>query len=452
LAVPSELEARPSQQLALAGMLTSTVRLQSVYPSRHEVTPQRSLFRHEAIEFQQHHRQWGSVALLQPLSTKVTTWFITTAVALVVTFLFLGQYARKETVVGYLTPISGTSKIFLPQQGTVKEIYIKEGQEVEKGQPLLAIETSQIAANGQDVNTTMLATLESQRNLLMNQIAAEQERTKSEQERLMALIGGLETQISQLQAQSELQSERIRVSDGLVSSVTGLRARGYISELEYRQRELAALEQKQKLNSLNQEVAARQNQLTETRYALQQLPTVMAQKIQGLRSELSTAEQRIAEINGRRAYIIRAATAGRVSMLQATVGQFADPRRLQLEIIPNDSILQAELLVPTRAIGFVRPGQKVKIKYEAFPYQNFGTYTGQISNVSQTIVTGSDASGPIVLKEPAYRVTASLARPDIDAYGKKIPLQADMLLSADIILEQRSLARWFLDPLLSLRM
>ncbi len=178
----------------------------------------------------------------------------------------------------------------------------------------------------------------------------------------------------------------------------------------------------------------------------------MAQKIQSLRSELSTTEQRIAEINGRRAYIIRAAAAGRISMLQATVGQFADPRRLQLEVIPDDSVLQAELLVPTRAIGFVRPGQKVKIKYEAFPYQKFGTYTGQIIKVSQTILTSSDASGPIALKEPAYRVTAALERPDIDAYGKKIPLQADMLLSADILLEQRSLVSWFLDPLLSVRM
>jgi membrane fusion protein len=439
-------------QFAIVGMLTSTVRSEPISTSNREVIPGYSLFRQEVIEFQQHHRQWGEVALLQPLSTKVTTWFITTAVALLVTFLFLGQYTRKETVVGYLTPISGTSKVFLPQQGTIKEIYVREGQEVQKGQPLLAVETSQIAANGQDVNVTMLATLESQQNLLMNQIAAEQERAKSEQGRLTALIGGLETEISQLQAQIEIQNERIRVSDELVSSVTGLRARGYISELEYRQRELAALEQKQKLNSLNQQLAARQSQLTDTRYSLQQLPTVMAQKIQSLRSELSATEQRIAEINGRRAYVIRAATAGRVSVLQATVGQFADPRRLQLEIVPNDSVLQAELLVPTRAIGFVRPGQKVKIKYEAFPYQNFGTYTGQIINVSQTIVTSSDASGPIALKEPAYRVTALLERPDIDAYGKKIPLQADMLLSADIILEQRSLVRWFLDPLLSVRM
>jgi membrane fusion protein len=112
-----------------------------------------------------------------------------------------------------------------------------------------------------------------------------------------------------------------------------------------------------------------------------------------------------------------------VSTLQATAGQFADPRRLQLEIVPNASFFQAELFVPTRAIGFVRPGQKVRLKYEAFPYQNFGTYTGHITKISQTILTSSDASGPIALKEPAYRVTAAPERPDIDAYGKKYPFR-----------------------------
>jgi len=65
---------------------------------------------------------------------------------------------------------------------------------------------------------------------------------------------------------------------------------------------------------------------------------------------------------------------------------------------------------------------------------------------------GKDENGPLSLKEPAYRVTAALDRPDIIAYGKTIPLQADMLLRADIVLEQRSLITWFLDPLLSVRM
>jgi len=59
----------------------------------------RALFRQEALEFQQHNRQWGTVALLQPISTKILSWFISAAVALIIGFLFVGQYARKETVI-----------------------------------------------------------------------------------------------------------------------------------------------------------------------------------------------------------------------------------------------------------------------------------------------------------------------------------------------------------------
>src|SRR5690348_13353915 len=95
-----------------------------------------SLFRQEAIEFQQHTRQWGNTAQLQPLSTKVLTWFIAGSIALIVAFLFMTQYARKETVIGYLKPVSGTAKIFAFQQGTIKEIYVKEGQQVQAGEDL----------------------------------------------------------------------------------------------------------------------------------------------------------------------------------------------------------------------------------------------------------------------------------------------------------------------------
>jgi membrane fusion protein len=410
------------------------------------------LFRQEAIEFQNHNRQWGQVARLQPLSTKLLTWFIASAVALIITFLFLGHYARKETVVGYLTPTSGTAKIFAPHQGTIKEIHVGEGDIVQEGQPLLTVETNQIATDGHDVNATMLDTLSSQKELLLRQIAAEERRTNSERERLWAVVKGVETEISQLKAQVKTQSERIAVLQDFVTSAAALKAKGYMADVEFKRRQMAVLEQQQNLDSLNQQITARQNQLTENQYALQQLATVMAGKIQSLRGELAGAEQRIAEINGRRAYVLRAPAAGRISTLQATVGQYADPRRLQMEIVPNDSILEAQLFVPARAIGFIAPGQEIRVLYDAFPYQQFGAYGGRITRVSQTILTSNDASGPLALKEPAYRVTAALDRADISAYGKKIALQADMLLRADIILEKRSLITWFLDPLLSVRM
>ena len=198
-------------------------------------------------------------------------------------------------------------------------------------------------------------------------------------------------------------------------------------------------------------MAARRNQLTDTEYTLSQLPIVIAEKIQLLRNELSTVEQRIAEINGRRAFVIRAPVAGRVSALQASSGKVAELNQLQLEIIPS-STLKAELLVPSRAIGFVRAGQPVSIRYEAFPYQNFGRYEGTIIEISQNILTDSDvSSAPIKMQEPVYRVTVALDRQDISAYGKRLPLQAGMLLTADVILDRRSLMRWVLDPLLSVR-
>lgn len=410
------------------------------------------LFRNEAVAFHQNRRQWGDVASMQPLPTKVVAWFLVATTAALCVFLFIAEYARKETAAGYLTPTKGTSKIFAPQRGTIREVHVSEGDDVREGQPLLTIDTNQIDANGTDVNASMVDTLAAQKELLSKNITAEQQRSGSERDRLTAGIKGLEAEIGQLEGQVQLQNERLRLAQSEVATAEQLRSKGFMTVVEYKKRQMLALEQKQAVAALSQQISARKNQLTETRFALRQLPTVMAQKVQTLRNDLAATEQRIAEINGRRAYVIRSPANGRVSMIQAIAGQYADPQRLQLEILPPDAVLQAELFVPARAIGFIEAGQPVRILYDAFPYQHFGSYTGHVLKVSQTILTSSDAAGPISLKEPAYRVTAALDRPDIDAGDKKIPVQADMLLKADIVLEKRSLAEWLLSPLRGVRM
>jgi len=411
-----------------------------------------SLFRQEAIDFQKHHRQWGNVGALQPLSTKVTTWFLTGITALLAVFLFFAQYSRKETAVGYLTPTRGTAKIFAPQRGTIKDVHVKEGETVQEGQALLTIETNQIAADGIDVNATLLETLLAQKELLAKNISGEEQRTESERDRLNSLIRGLESEIQELEGQIRIQNDRLQIAASDLAASEQLKSKGFVTALEYRRRQALVLEHKQALGALNQQIASRRNQLTETRFTLRQLPTVMAQKVQNFRNELAATEQRMTEVNGRRAYVIRAPASGRVSTLQATVGQMAEPQRLQLEIIPAGAVMQAELFVPARGIGFVEVGQPVRILYEAFPYQHFGSYRGHVINVSQTILTRADAAGPIEVKEPAYRVTAALEQSEITAYGKKLSLQPDMLLKADIILENRSLMSWLISPIRGVRM
>lgn len=411
-----------------------------------------ALFRQEAIDFVQQRHSWGEVVSLQPLSSTILSWSLAGIVVLIFCFLSIAQYARKETVTGYLTPTFGTARIFVPQQGFIKELHVKEGQEVAEGDPLLTVVTSQISANGDDVNATVLAVLAQQREVIERQIAAEERRTASEHDRLASTIKGIEEEMARLEDQRNIQDERLKLSESFVSTAATLSARGAMPAIELKRREQAALEQKQNLVSLDQQIAAQRAQLADARHKLEQLPIVDAERIRVLRGDLSSIEQRVAEVNGRRAYVIKAPTSGRVSTLQATVGQIADPRHMQLEIIPLDSTLQAQLFFPTRAFGFVRPGQQVRILYDAFPYQKFGTYRGSVAKVSRTILTGNENTGPITLKEPAYRVTVALDRPDIDAYGLKTPLQPGMLLKADVILERRSLMRWLLDPVFSARM
>ena len=159
---PHGLGARPSPQQAQPGRSTKSL--------EHVSKTQRVLFRQEALEFHRDHRQWGEVAMLQPLATKVTVWAIVTFIALAIVFLFLAPYARKETVPGYLMPTAGTARVYAPQPGIVSAVQVQEGQDVEEGQPLLNVTTAQVAADGQDVNLAILDALARQRDLLTQQI------------------------------------------------------------------------------------------------------------------------------------------------------------------------------------------------------------------------------------------------------------------------------------------
>ena len=415
------------------------------------VPTQRPLFRQEAIEFQQNNRQWGRVVPLQPLSIRLTVWSMTAAVAAVITALFFAQYARKETAMGYLAPAAGTARVFAPQPGIVTALYVEQGQTVEEGQPLFTVATNNIATSGQDVNATILGTLEQHKQSLTNQIVSTVRRTASDRERLSAQMQGLETEMGNLSAQMAIQRERIRLAERVAEPGAQLASKGLVSQLDQRRREESVLEQRQALGSLNQQLIARQAQLTEAKFSLEQLPFTQAEKIQLLHNDISAVDQRIAEANGHLAYVMRAPIAGRISSMEASVGHAVNPQHLQLQIVPGNSPLQAELFVPTRAIGSVEVGQDVRLLYDAFPFQHFGSYHGRIIKVSTTVLTNSDIATPIQLKEPAYRATVALDQAYVNARGKQLALQPDMLLRADIILERRTLMDWILNPLLSNR-
>jgi membrane fusion protein len=188
------------------------------------------------------------------------------------------------------------------------------------------------------------------------------------------------------------------------------------------------------------------------------LPLRMGQGTALLDRGIAQLEQERAEAEARREIVVVAPHDGTVTAIHAVLGAKADAGTPLLSIVPPASRLEAHLYAPSRAIGFVRAGQRVQLRYQAFPYQRFGHYEGVVAGVSRaalspaelpaqlaglTSVTGAAAGAA----EPLYRITVNLASQTVTAYGAKNALQPGMTLEADVALERRRLFEWVLDPL-----
>ncbi|WP_345890935.1 MULTISPECIES: HlyD family efflux transporter periplasmic adaptor subunit [Vibrio] len=99
---------------------------------------------------------------------------------------------------------------------------------------------------------------------------------------------------------------------------------------------------------------------------------------------------------------------GTVTAIQAKVGSQVSPSTPILSIIPTNSPLELELLLPTRSAGFVQQGDTVNIRFDAFPYQKFGLMTGAITSIDKALILPSDKALLIQTEQAMYRVTASL--------------------------------------------
>jgi membrane fusion protein len=189
------------------------------------------------------------------------------------------------------------------------------------------------------------------------------------------------------------------------------------------------------------------------------LPLKMGRDTATLDRSMAQLEQERAEAEARREIVVVAPHDGTVTAIHAVVGAKADTGTPLLSIVPPASRLEAHLYAPSRAIGFVHPGQRVLLRYQAYPYQRFGHYEGVVAAVSRAALSPTELPAQLAgltsltgvaagaAAEPIYRITVSLASQTVTAYGAEVPLQPGMTLEADVALERRRLFEWVLDPL-----
>ncbi|MGE5469500.1 MAG: HlyD family secretion protein [Bacteroidota bacterium] len=400
----------------------------------------------------------GNIILIRPLSYRVLSAVAAVSALIVIIFFTWGTYTKRSTVIGQLLPDTGLVKVYVPQLGVVQEKQVSEGQSVTAGQVLYVLSSERQSSTLGSIQANISHQVESRRLSLQEEMGKTRRLQQDEREALLKRIEGLAAELQKLDNLIEGQRNRVKLSEDTAARYQGLLAKDYISREQAQQKQEELLDQRSRLQSMEREHIAVDREQASRQKELSSLSFKHQNQLAQIDRGISTIDQELTESEGKRRIVITAPTDGVATAVIAEVGQAVDGSKPLVSIVPHGAVLQAQLYAPSRAVGFIRPGDAVLLRYQAYPYQKFGHARGKVLTVAKTALPGNEISGLGNIggngngqnAEPLYRINVQLDSQSINAYGQSQPLQAGMLLDADVLQDTRRLYEWVLEPLLSL--
>lgn len=405
-----------------------------------------TLFRREVFEHRAE-RLFGEVVISQSLSARYLVAAILLVVTIAIGWVSLGSYARIETAPGILVPDKPAPKIIAMAPGIVSALHVREGSIVRAGDRLAVIQLDRPTELSDGAAAESLGTVDARTALGGEQMRLSSARLLSERSKLNAAIIASEAQASDLDRQIALQTEIVGSNKAMFDQVSKVMESGFVTQVEFERRRQTLLGSQQQLSSLRQQRTSHLGQAAQARAQLASLASQNESEQAELSAAMQSLKQQRLSLESQKSYVVKAPVSGRVSAVQINIGSTANPQTPLMAIVPVDAKIRAEVYAPSRAIGFVRPGQETRLLYDAFPYQRFGSFTGHIESVSRVIIDPRETLLPVKLEEPVYKVTIGLGAQQIDAFGQKFSLQPGMALTANIVLERQSFLDWLLTPL-----
>ncbi|OAT22768.1 hypothetical protein M977_01393 [Buttiauxella gaviniae ATCC 51604] len=411
-------------------------------------------FRKEAVE---HQNDTTLGEIIIPTSAGFTLSALLTLGLLVLVFIFLcsSHYTRKAHLSGIVMPSSGLIKVIPQYSGYVTTLKIAEGQHVAAGSPLYHISGEHYDGQGAGTLAAMRLSLNTQYQMLESQQRLEARDNSQQQQGLQQRIASLEPQLQsagQRLAQAEHQA---RLSASVMSRYRNLVSHHYVSEIEYQQRQMA-------VSAASENVEEQRLVLLQLRTAketaegeLEHLISLGESRRKELDQQLQRIRQQQLELAGQEKFMLTAPVSGTVAAILVKEGQPVRATEPVMTLVPDNARLQIELYATSQNAGFIQPGQRVALRFSAFPYQKFGVQYGAIREISRTTLTSSDlhSVSPVSWKdnEGHYRVIVEPEKTFIKAYGRQEPLRPGMTLEGDVSLDTRYLWEWLTEPLWSVK-
>lgn len=400
------------------------------------------LFRQEVIDAGRD-RLAGAVVAAVPPSSRLYTLVLGAIAAIMIAILVFGSYATSARVRGVVAYDAGIARIYPSAPGEIREVLVRPGQRIEAGAPVAAVAIAQ----GPQGLAAQLVQLDAQDLELARQIELAAALGTTEAATLEQQRSGLTASIASLERQRSLASGQIRIAESATRRATELAREGAGTQRQVEDSRAALLARRAEHEALTERLIAQ-------REALRTLASQAQQRrleAERNRSVLSAQRAGLAEQRDRLRrsdrLVLTAPIAGQVGDVSVQPGQRAVPERSLLTIVPEGSQLEVWLYAPSRAVGFVRPGQQVRLQFDAFPYQKYGAGRGTVVAVSEVPVEPANIDAELGIQEPVFRIRVRLDQVAPRASAER-NLRPGMTLSANLVLERRGLWEMLFGPVI----
>ena len=402
-------------------------------------------------------------------STSWSRWLLWSMVGLAGFGLVWSCIARIDETVqatGKLEPKGVTKEVKAPLGGVISEILVRDGDAVQRGQTLVALDTEAAKAKLKaltivyervkadlTLSQAQLGERPQLGSLNSNQVGklvALQAEYASRIDASRQAVRQAERAIDSVTAQLKAAESSLKIRQKILHDIEPLQREGAMARSQYLKEYQEYLALQGEVDSKRAEYARAQSALAEANQKLlntQALTRVdFSSKVEEGQKQLAELENQISETRLTLKYQrIKAPVSGVVFDLKPTApgyvisGNVPEPI---MKIVPSDQLV-ARIFITNRDIGFIRKGQKVQVRVDAFPYNEFGDVSGNIVRV------GSDVLSP----DQTYNffrfpVTVSMRRNYLLYRGKPLQLVSGMSVTANIILRQRPVIAIFTQQIL----
>jgi membrane fusion protein len=401
------------------------------------------LFRHEVIEARRQ-RLAGAVVAATPPRSRLYVALVLAFAAIIGLVLAFGQFATRAQVKGVVAYDAGIARVYPAAAAEIRAFHVSNGMRVAAGAPLVTLSLAQ----GKGGLSNQIGLLSAQDG----ELARQQQLAAGLGQAAIAALeqqkASLAASIVSLERQRRLAAAQAKLAESGRRRAARLAAEGAGTQRQVEDSRSAVLAR----NAEVEQIGAR---LIDQRQALQAAAAQIAQRrLEAERTDAELGAQRAALGEQRGALgreseiVLTAPIAGEVGDISAEIGQRARPDASLVTIVPSGSRLEIWLYAPTRAIGFVRPGQAVRLFFDAFPYQKYGAGTGRITAVARVPIEPAALDAALGIQEPVFKIRVA-----IDRAVPRLPearLRPGMTLSANLVLERRSLWELLFNPFRSL--